>query len=578
VFWVGLVALPARLIYANLPQMRTYNSLELKKFGEAAAQLLPPKGAVVVSDDFLRLTAVYAAACRAGIGQNYLFLDAGAMPHPFYQAHLRRKYGPRWPELPKGPARQVVDSLSLVQLLMEAAKEAPVYYLHPSFGYYFEKFYSVPHGLVQELRAYPSNTVEAPLLTPGQIKENDEYWKRLDDENLKRLVQTVKQSSESKRLTQASSVPLLVGAFYARALNYWGVELQRSGQLESAGKYFAHALDFNPENPCAFVNLEFNRHLRAGGKGGINPSDDAMKKLAPYRGSWEAIVNVNGPMDEPNNRYLFSESLVNGGNFRQAAQQLLRTLEFSPREFDFEIALASYYIPAGFPDKSLQLITQIRTRPGASGLTLTNQLRLVQVEAMAFQAKNDFATAERLLRDAQDKHPGESLPFEALNYLYYSRAEDFRRQNNETAYKGELTNMLANLEKQLEIQTNNFNALSFYGALKAQLKEYDTAILNLNRALNLRPENLPVRLNRAIANWQSDRLDEAEKDYLTLEGMLPKPLYSIYYGLADIAYRKNQKKNALMYYKKYLQYAPPGAPEIKYVIEKINALKKAGAS
>ena len=117
------------------------------------------------------------------------------------------------------------------------------------------------------VKSYPSNTLAAPLPTPGEIKENEDYWKRLDDENLQRLVQTVKQSTEIKRLTQANSIPLLVGAFYARALDYWGVELQRSGRNESAGKYFARALEFNPENPCAFINLEFNRHLLAGGQG-----------------------------------------------------------------------------------------------------------------------------------------------------------------------------------------------------------------------------------------------------------------------------------------------------------------------
>src|SRR5262249_31268887 len=106
VIWTGLVALPAKLIYTNLPQMQTYNSLELKKFGEASAQLLPPKGAVVMSDDFLRLTAVYAAVCRDGTGQNYIFVDTSSMPYPLYQAHLRRKYGARWPEPPKWPANQ----------------------------------------------------------------------------------------------------------------------------------------------------------------------------------------------------------------------------------------------------------------------------------------------------------------------------------------------------------------------------------------------------------------------------------------------------------------------------------------
>ena len=39
----------------------------------------------------------------------------------------------------------------LVQLLSRLAQTNSLYYLHPSFGYYFEFFYPEPHGLVYKL-------------------------------------------------------------------------------------------------------------------------------------------------------------------------------------------------------------------------------------------------------------------------------------------------------------------------------------------------------------------------------------------------------------------------------------------
>ena len=57
---------------------------------------------------------------------------------------------------------------------------------------------------------------------------------------------------------------VLAGFFYSRSLDFWGVELQRAGDLDNAAAHFDTALKLNPDNVVAQINLDFNQTLRAG--------------------------------------------------------------------------------------------------------------------------------------------------------------------------------------------------------------------------------------------------------------------------------------------------------------------------
>jgi hypothetical protein len=49
---------------------------------------------------------------------------------------------------------------------------------------------------------------------------------------------------------------ILAGTFYSRSLNFWGVQLQRAGDLTNAAAYFILAEEANPDNFVAQVNLQ----------------------------------------------------------------------------------------------------------------------------------------------------------------------------------------------------------------------------------------------------------------------------------------------------------------------------------
>ena len=90
-----------------------------------------------------------------------------------------------------------------------------------------------------------------------------------------------------------------LAAFYSRALDYWGVEMQKSGQLTNAAAHFERALELNPDNLVAQVNLECNKNLQAGRKSAVQVSKSIEDEFGKYR-NWDEIIGENGPFDEPN--------------------------------------------------------------------------------------------------------------------------------------------------------------------------------------------------------------------------------------------------------------------------------------
>src|SRR5207249_7450415 len=106
-----------------------------------------------------------------------------------------------------------------------------------------------------------------------------------------------------------------------------------------------------------------------------------------------------------------------------------------------------------------------------------------------------------------------------------------------------------------------------------QLNAFDQAIPPLTRALELQSTNYSAMLNRAIAYLRSGKLDEAQKDYETLQKVAPMS-FSIFYGLGEIAYQRKDTNAAIHNYELYLANAPRNPQEIKFVTNRLEELKK----
>ncbi len=553
--WLAAAAAPVGLAIKNLPVLRINQGPELSRFGLTAIQSLPERGAIVLSDDPYRFYSVISALQRNQPGHRHLLVDSASLIQPAYHRFLRAKYPDRWPALPQEYALSaLIDSDTLTQFMLNLSRTNEIYYLHPSFGYYFEHFYQTPRKLVYQLKPCPTNTVMTPPLTPEELRENDEFWRKYKAEELNALIANLKPADPKEQPNMYAGI---MGGIYSRAVNYFGVELQKSGQLEKAGELFALAVDLSDANPSAFLNLDYNKKLREGKRENPLPSEGAANRLALYGGNWDSILGINGPVDEPNMCFMLAESLARGRNFRQAAQQLLRVIHFNPKRLDARIGLANMYVQNRLPDEALALINEIRSEP--KPLEVSDQLALIQSEAWAYVAKDALPTTVAILQAAQEKYPQLSPPFSTLAEIYLAT--------------GRVTNAMEVMEKQIQSQPKNLTVYINLSALKIQAKDYTGAIALLTRALAMDPQSPASLLNRAIAYLQSDKLDEAQRDYHTLQAALTKPSYTVHYGLGEIAFRKKDAKLATDHYEEYLKLAPPGTPEVQLVNDRLRAMR-----
>jgi tetratricopeptide (TPR) repeat protein len=556
--------------YKNLPDIRAANGNILRTYADLLVKGLPQKG-VVLSDDSPRLLLAQAATVQLGNYTNYLFVHTPSLKVPEYHQLLRKQYGNRWPvEIPKG-SKLAPDDVGLMQVIATMSRSNELCYLNPSFGYYFEVFYLQAHGLVYTLKPYPANTLLTPLASGALIDENEGFWARVEATAFPALLAA---SSESKIVPEPSLVDRcmklahlrkqpdrnaqLIASYYSRALNYWAVEVQKSGDLEKAGLDFERALKLNPANLVAQINLECNRNAQAGRKAAAQITKSVEDAFGRYR-KWDDIMDDNGPFDEP--RFCYEEGLAYLGTslYRQAANQFDRVRILEPESLRARLNLAQLYVIARMPDDALRILDEIHSRP----VPRTNQTDLLSIEVSARLAAQDLKGATNAVQVALDKYPSDED-------LVATAAQAFMNY-------GLYTNALEMVDKQLKLSPDNLNALLNKGYVCLHLASYENALSPLNRILTLDTNSLSdlhrtALLNRAIAHLRLSHWDEAKRDYETLQKAQPSDT-RIFYGLGEIAYRTRDTNSALRNYNLYLASAAKGSVEAKNVADRVKELK-----
>ena len=561
VVFVTIAAVPAALVWKNLPQLRADHGSEFAQLGTLAAASLPPQGAAVMSDDAFRLHALEAALRKRGNRSQYVLVDSTALTQPAYHKSMRRRHGERWPLLPPQPALATqVDPGFLLQWVHQLSQSTEVYYLHPSFGYYFEHFYLKPQNLVYRVLPLASNQITAPLCSSAELKENDAFWRTMKSTELAALLASLKDVKEDSN----PNLPILkMATAYSRNLNYLGVEFQKANDLDKAAEYFEMALEFNPDSAAAFVNLDFNKQLKEGKRESREPSEGAMRRLSLHGWKWDLILNLNGPLEDPTALFVLARRFAAGRNFRQSAQFLMRSIELAPEYVEPRLALPGVLVNAGFPDRALEIVAQTRAHMLSRPTATAEKLALIESEAWAYANKNDAASAERILLDAIKDHPLRPSPYATLAEIY--------------RINGRRDDAIQIVDKQLKLQPEDINALVHAGALRMEQLQFEEAIPFLDGALKLQPQNPLALINRAIAQLRSGKLEGARQDYEVLERILDRPSQAIYYGLGEIAAQKKQYKDAIKYFDQYLKIAPASAPETDTIRQRLKTLKNSSS-
>jgi tetratricopeptide (TPR) repeat protein len=136
------------------------------------------------------------------------------------------------------------------------------------------------------------------------------------------------------------------------------------------------------------------------------------------------------------------------------------------------------------------------------------------------------------------------------------------------------SNALGVLERQLQAQPDSVRALVNYGAMLIRLNRAADALPVLDKALKLAPQDEAGLMNRGLANLGADRLDAAEQDFQTLLNTA-RSAYTLNakYQLAEVYWRKKNRKAARQLYADFLKEAPAHASQVPFVKERLQRLE-----
>ena len=560
------------LIYKNAPLVRDVNDNTLWRFASLMEKKLPPGGGYLLSDDRQHLFLAQAALVQDGRAKEFVPLDTKSLALPVYHRYLHERFQEKWPyTVTDAEMTNDVSPVHLIGLLTTLAATNALYYLHPSYGYYFEQFYLEPHGLVYRLKLLPNDTLLPPPLTEDQISENEAFWSRVENEALPAVERQITSpdprppgSLGQRLLVRLHVVPepnpnaVAAANLYSRYLDFWGVQLQRAGALKPAAACFQQAQKLNPDNVVAQINLQFNQDLRAGRTVRVDLAKVSRDQYGKYH-DWNEVVNANGPFDEPS--FCFRDGFLlakANGMLRQAVRPLTRVRELDPDYLPARLLLAQIYDICRLPDRALEQLQAPLAQPQRFSITESNSIPLHVLAAGAYFQKTNYAQGARLLELEISRHADNNdLLTLAMQTLI--------------AY-GLFTNALPVIDQKLKLAPDDLAGLFGKGYVCLQLHDNSGAIAALTRLLAIQTNNADARFNRALAYLNSGQLDAARADYRRLQQTYTNS-FPLAYGLGEIAWREHNTNEAIRNYKIYLANANTNSAEATNVILRLRELE-----
>ena len=583
IYWgvyVAAAAAVGTLFYKNLAPIRALNDRTLLACAQLMEQSLPPGGGILLSDaeetgygQQTRTLLMQAALTRSGRAGDFLVLDTQSLNWAPYERYLHKKFPRKWPLVVGDKDMGGVRPLAILSTLNSLAKSNTLCYLNPSFGYYFELFYQEPHGLTYQLKTLPETTLIPPPLSSGQIAENQKFWGQFTATELPRLEKALVPHLPWNRdiantadwllmhLHDASVInpnAQLVACYYSRALDYWGVELQRAGQLPAAAACFTNAQSLNPDNIAAAVNLEFNRSLRAGTATAIAPDGISADQFGKYR-NWNSVLNATGPFDEPSFVFANSALLAQAGLMRQAVAPFNRLRQFAPDNLPVRLWLAQLYLANRLPDRALEALHDPQTEPERFALNETNATEFNLLSAAAHFQKNEMPRGVELFELEISRHPTNETLLTTATRVYFM--------------SGLYSNALHVIDRRLAQTPDDPQWLFGQGFANLQLGNYPQAIAALTRVIILTTNNPTAQFNRALAYLKSDQLDLARADYVQLQTSFTNS-FQVSYGLGEVAWRQHNTNEAVKNFQQYLATAPTNSAELKMIRDRLDQLPK----
>ncbi len=597
--WALLPLVAIVLVCRNLPTVLALRSESLRGYFSEVERFLPPKDAVILSDDPFRLMLLESFLDQHGKHSASLLIDTAALANPNYFPFLNRQYPQfKLATLCTNAPAEWRRPITAIQFLQTLSKSHPLYYLQPSFGLFFEFFYLEPHGLVYQMKPLPEGTAIPPL-SPDVVAENQTFWQTKSGQFLSLAKANAKPRSPAKptllqRLEKSAHlkndpdlVARILGISYSRAVDYWGVQMQKAGAYKEAEVWFTQAGDLNPDNVVAQVNLQFNQNFQAS-KPVVLYDVKTMEERLGYHRKWDQILNDLGPFDDPNYCYQLGMYFLQSspGLPHQALQQLERVETLAPGIFRFA------------PFIVLQLLCYIHEYPSALAkadnlLAQTtddeSRSQVFDVLLAAQRYSNVLERAEAILKNSPTDRLG--LFYKGASLLHLQSTDEALASlnrltqvytNDETLYQvfelmfaaQKYSNVVQMTDADLKSAPDNPTLLMYNGVARLRMQSYHEALTPLSHLLQLQPTNYLAYLNRGIAHLKLEDLDAARPDYVAA-AEIKTNAFQAYYGLGEIAYRQKDFPDALKNYKIYLTLAPTNTEEAVLISKRVEELQGA---
>jgi tetratricopeptide (TPR) repeat protein len=347
--------------------------------------------------------------------------------------------------------------------------------------------------------------------------------------------------------------------------------------VQDANAQFVAAIRLNPNNVMALANQQYNARLC--GAPPVGPLISMSEVAVHFNDRWDSALSLFGPSDVPDLDIQIGRYYAQRGAYLRAAPLFQRSLELAPNNPVGELDLANTYIDMGLVDAAFVLIKDVREHPAG------NPLELVGVEVLAYLTKNDFAQADKLLEDAHHKNPKDEKFDGVMAEIYRVMGNRVLRDSKGDAGQEKKAaqwfgKALACLDEQLQLlngpmaNSQEVNLVNLHRAdMQMAIKDYEAAIVTLTEMVRQDPANPIPLLNRAISELQVNRIDAAKSDFRAMEKMMPEPSPAVYYGLAQVAQKQNDKPAELSYDKLYLRYAPQNTLEFSNLTERVQKLQ-----
>lgn len=579
---VAALALPIAILGINLPLATAKNGPALKAYASSLYASLPKEPAVVLSDNRYDLLLLEGLQRESGRATRHRLIETKLLEWRFYHKSLARSYPKQLEELPNlDRLKEPIDSSILVQQLVGWGKSNSIFYLHPSFGYYFEAGYLKPKGSVFQMVFYSDDSFTPPALPLADVEAIDRAWEARIPE-LKNIA-----AGAAKKVSDQA----VLGAWYSRTLNYLGTEFQKAGRIKEAGRWFELATQLNPENVAAIINRQHNDSRVKQASKAIDFSVE-VKELIKRYATWGDLLVINGPIDEPTFCFDLGTQFAQAGNVHQAVTEFLRVASWEPNNLLNQIALARAYHFGLAPQNALRTIDSIEKNPASSNLQPEHWIELARIRALARFAQKDYKGAEETLLQARSRYPREPKVLDALFDLYYHQNDTknalamiesglqsapndidllFKKVGVMMQARS-FPEAMAVITQILELQPNNELALLNQGAILIHNKRYTEALKPLERILERDSNHYAAKLNRAIVFLQTEKWTEANADYLSLAKKTPDS-HLVVYGVAETSFRLNQKEKAAAAFERYLAIAPPDTTEIQNAKDRLKSLR-----